>query len=39
MAKEVKKHKPDIKMHKPNTKAMSIEEKYDRACDFSKWTI
>jgi hypothetical protein len=34
MAKEVKRHKPDIKMHPPNTKAMSLEEKYDRCCDF-----
>jgi hypothetical protein len=34
MAKEVKRHKPDVKMQKPNTKAMSLEEKYDRCCDF-----
>jgi hypothetical protein len=30
MAKEVKKHKPEVTMQKPATKAMSIEEKYDR---------
>jgi hypothetical protein len=34
MAKEVKKHKPEVKMQKPNTKPMSLEEKYDRCCDF-----
>jgi hypothetical protein len=34
MAKEVKKHKPDIKMYKPNIKEMPLEERYDRACDF-----
>jgi hypothetical protein len=34
MAKEVKKHKPEVEMHKPNTKEMSLEEKYERCCDF-----
>jgi len=34
MAQEVKRHKPHIKMYKPNTKEMSLEEKYERALDF-----
>ena len=29
MAKEVKRHKPEVKMQKPNTKEMSFEEKYE----------
>ena len=34
MAQEVKKHKPEVKMYPPDVKEMSIEERYDRACDF-----
>ena len=34
MAKEVMRHKPEVKMRPPDLKAMSIEEKYDRLCDF-----
>jgi len=34
MVQEVKKHKPEVKMYQPNIKAMSLEEKYDRALDF-----
>ena len=34
MAKEIKRHKSEVEMIKPATKAMSLEEKYDRCCDF-----
>jgi len=34
MAQEVERHKPEVKMRPPDLKAMSVEEKYDRLCDF-----
>jgi hypothetical protein len=34
MAKEVNRHKPEIKMRKPDTEEMFLEEKYERCCDF-----